>query len=105
MFGKRQPIVIIAVTLIVLAGCGATSPATSPLPTPEPPASQGQLLHEIAANPDKYVGRQVTVEGVLEAEGQMPQVRFFLRVGEDRLEVSAWAPLETFQPPQGTAAP
>jgi hypothetical protein len=62
-----------------------------------------QTLHDIASNPDSFVGQQVAVEGVLEAEGQMPRLRFFLREGEDRLEVSAWAPLETIQPPEGGA--
>jgi len=62
-----------------------------------------QPLHDIVANPGSYVRRQVTVEGVLETEGQMPRLHFFLRDGQDRLEVSAWAPLETVQPPQGAA--
>jgi hypothetical protein len=52
-----------------------------------------------------YVGQQVAVEGTLEAEGQMPSLRFFLSDGNDRLEVTSWAPLETIQPPQGQAQP
>ncbi len=109
MFCRSKLVVILALVLIPLAGCGGGSPAVSPLPTPAPQPTAGQMLHDIVANPDKYVGRQVTVEGVLEAEGQMPRVRFFLapdasaglRDGDDRLEVSPWAPLETIQPPQG----
>ena len=121
MFFRSKLLVILALALISLAGCGAESTGVSPLPTSAPsqtlePAapsavpstgnetpqpSSVQTLHDIAANPAKYVGQQVTVEGVLEAEGQMPRVRFFLRDGEDRLEVSAWAPLETLQSPQG----
>ena len=123
MFRTSKLIVILALLLISLAGCGAESTAVSPLPTPAPSQTLGpvassptpstgnetpqpssvQLLHDIATNPDKYVGQQVIVEGILEAEGQMPRLRFFLRDGEDRLEVSAWAPLETIQPPQGGA--
>ena len=124
MFCKDK-LAILAVTLVLLAGCGAESVGVSPLPTAAPEASGSavpsltlepaappagnetpqpssvQPLHDIAADPAKYVGQQVAVEGVLEAEGQMPRVRFFVRDGEDRLEVSAWAPLETIQPPQG----
>jgi len=123
MFCRSKLLVILVLALISLAGCGAESTGVSPLPTSapsqtlEPTApsavpstgdetpqpSSGQTLHDIVANPDKYVGQQVTVEGVLEAEGQIPRLRFFLRDGEDRLEVSAWAPLETIQPPQGGA--
>lgn len=123
MLCRGRLIVILALALIPLAGCGAGSSAVSPLPTPVPsptlepvPASpvpstgnetpqpsSVQLLHDIAANPDRYVGQQVTVEGVLEAEGQMPRLRFFLRDGNDRLEASPWAPVETVQPPQGGA--
>ena len=125
MFRKGK-LLIFALTLVLLAGCGAESSTVSPVATPAPPASgsptAGQTLtpsavpstgnetpqpssvrplHDIVANPDKYVGQQVTVEGVLEAEGQMPRIHFFLRDGEDRLEVSAWAPLEANMPPQG----
>ena len=121
MFCRSKLLVILVLALISLAGCGAESTGVSPLPTSapsqtlEPTApsavpstgdetpqpSSGQTLHDIVANPDKYVGQQVTVEGVLEAEGQMPRIHFFLRDGEDRLEVSAWAPLEANMPPQG----
>jgi len=119
MFFRRKLIAILTLALVSLAGCGAESPAVSPLATPTPPASSPVPatgnetpqpssvlpLHDIVANPDKYVGQQVTVEGVLEAEGQMPRLRFYLADGQDRLEVSAWAPLETIQPPQGKAQP
>ncbi len=46
------------------------------------------------------------VEGVLEAEGKLPDVRFFLR-GDDgtRIEVIPWLPLEVVQPPNGQSAP
>ncbi len=116
MFHKSQPIALLALTLILLAGCGAESPATSPLPTPAPPTvepaasspspstGEVQLLRDVVANPGQYAGGQITVEGVLEEEGEMPRVRFFLHDGEDRLETSSWAPLETILPPQGGAA-
>lgn len=121
MFCKSRLVVILALALIPLAGCGAESPVppasgdltpsqtTEPLalsPAPStgskaPQPSSVQLLHDIVTNSDKYAGRQVTTDGVLEAEGQMPRVRFFLRDGNDRVEVSSWAPIETIQPPQG----
>jgi len=100
--------VVFALVLISLAGCGAGSTAISPSPSPVPPtpatpSGSGPTLHDIASDPGRYVGQEVTVEGVLEAEGQMPRVRFFLRDGNDRLEASPWAPLETVQAPQGEA--
>ena len=101
----RKFYAILALTLILLAGCGAESPTVSPLPTPAPGAScrPTPTLHDIVTEPDRYAGQPATVEGMLEAEGQMPNVRFFLRDGADRLEVSSWAPLETIKPPQGSA--
>ena len=129
MFGSSRimAILALALALIPLAGCGTESPAVSPVATPVPPPmpsptlepaapsavpstgdetpqpSSVQTLHDIATNPDSFVGQQVAVEGVLETEGQMPRLHFFLREGEDHLEVSAWAPLETIQPPEGGA--
>ena len=129
MFGSSRIMAILALALVLipLAGCGTESPAVSPVATPVPPPmpsptlepaapsavpstgdetpqpSSVQTLHDIASNPDSLVGQQVAVEGVLEAEGQMPRLHFFLREGEDHLEVSAWAPLETIQPPEGGA--
>ena len=123
---RSKLVAVLIVTLVSLAGCGAETPAVSPVATPVPPTAGGtvssptlspvpstgnetpqpssvQPLHDIVTNPDSYVGQQVSVEGVLEAEGQMPRLRFFLTDGQDRLEVSAWAPLETVQPPQGDA--
>jgi len=101
----RGLLAVLAVALISLAGCGAKSTAVSPLPSPVPdtPGGFSPTLHDIVTDPNQYVGQAVTVEGVLEAEGQMPRVRFFLRDGNDRLEASSWAPLETIQPPQGGA--
>ena len=107
MFCRYRLFAILVVTLIPLAGCGAASTAISPLSTPVPDVSGGPppTLHDIAASPDMYVGQQVAVEGTLEAEGQMPSLRFFLSDGNERLEVTSWAPLETIQPPQGQAQP
>ncbi len=112
-----------------MAGCqpfisrGGTDSASSltPTPTTEPgppqinPTAQVsttdsllfptvQSLDQILSEPEMYLGKQITVEGILEAEGQMPSVRFFLRVSEsERLEVSSWAPLEIMHPPSGKA--
>jgi hypothetical protein len=129
MFCRSKLLVILVLALISLAGCGAESSTVSPVATPAPPASgsptPGQPpepaasspvpssgnetpqpssvlpLHDVVTDPDKYVGQQVTVEGVLEAEGQMPRLRFFLVDGTDRLEISPWAPVEAVQSPQG----
>jgi hypothetical protein len=115
MICKNKLMIVLALTLILLAGCGAESSTVSPLATPEPavsspvPATGNETpqpssvlpLHDVVTDPDKYVGQQVTVEGVLEAEGQMPRLHFFLVDGTDRLEVSPWAPVEAVQSPQG----
>lgn len=104
MFYKSRLMTLLAVTLILLAGCGGDSLVTSPVPTPTPASGEVQLLRDIVADPGQYEGKEVTVEGVLEEEGEMPRIRFFLRDGKDRLETSSWVPLETIQPPQGGAA-
>lgn len=58
------------------------------------------------AAPAEYAGQQITVSGVLEFEGQMPQMRFFLRSARGRLlEVTPWLPLEVMHPPSGGTAP
>lgn len=94
--------------LASLAGCGASSATVSPLPTPsqaQPTAraqDPAQLLRDVLLEPEAYLGKEITVEGLLEVEGKMPRLRFFLH-GEEgqRLEVSSWAPFEVVRPPSG----
>jgi hypothetical protein len=87
---------------VLLAGCGGMIFAAQPSPalTEQP----SQMINRILAEKDKYIGRQVTIDGKLEAEGQGLNVRFFLRADSgERLEVSSWAPLEVMHPPTGEA--
>lgn len=99
---KRLLLILPAVLLLsLLAACGQVpQPGTTPAGTSVPRTS-------VWGDPAAYVGQEVTVEGVLEAEGQGRDVHFFLRgTGEARLEVSAWAPLEVMHPPSaGTPTP
>jgi hypothetical protein len=61
-------------------------------------------MKNIFAEPKKYLHQEVTVEGVLMAEGRGLAVTFFLRDDSGaRLEVDAWAPLEVYHPRQGEA--
>ena len=103
---KRIGVFLLAVIVLsVLAGCGQVpvlagttpQPKTTPSGTVDPAAATKGVL----TDPNKYLGQEVTVEGILEAEGQGRDVRFFLRgSGEARLEVSSWAPTEVIQPPK-----
>ena len=61
---------------------------------------------QVNAAPDRYLGQEITVVGTLEAEGQMPIMRFFL-AGDDgvRLEVDPWLPTEVVLSPTDRPAP
>ncbi len=60
-------------------------------------------LERLLADPQQYLDREITVEGVLVSPGKGFYRRFFLQDQEGAsLEVSPWAPLETFQPPSST---
>jgi hypothetical protein len=51
-------------------------------------------------------GASVELEGVLEVEGTLPHLRFFLRAEDgSRVEVTAWLPTEVMHPPDGQTAP
>jgi hypothetical protein len=85
------------VLLASLAACGVvgiTPPQTTASPSPT-----ATLLPPTPGTPFE-------VEGVLEAEGNLPAIRFFLR-SEDgtRIEVMAWLPVEVIQSPTGQSAP
>ena len=99
---KRILRLLLIAASVLLAGCqGLTLTA---VPSPAPAEQPSQMIKRILAEKDKYMGRQVTIEGKLEAEGQGLNVRFFLRAdGGERLEVSSWAPLEVLHPPTGEA--
>jgi hypothetical protein len=100
---KRFMVIVLAVSLLsLLMGCGQiVQPATTPTGDDSPRS------REVWRDPSSYVGQEVIIEGVLEAEGQGRDVRFFLcGPDEARLEVSAWAPLEVVHPPnEGTPTP
>ncbi len=95
---KRWEIALLGSALLVIAVSCATEPPAAPTPvsTTEPKPE------EIWSNPESFFGQEVVIEGILEAEGQGLDARFFLRgPGDARLEVTAWAPLEVMHPPGG----
>jgi hypothetical protein len=61
-------------------------------------------LEQIAQEPQPYLGREIVVEGVLEARGRSLPPQFRLRsTSGATLAVSPWAPLEIYHPRQGKA--
>ena len=104
MMLRNALLVLLLVLCLLASSCGSDTRGTSPLATPEPdPAA---LLTAVSLDPAAYAGKQVIVEGVLEATGDMPNAAFFLSDGRGhRLATSAWAPLEVVQPAQGTVQP
>ena len=84
---------------------GATNPGGPSSPAPSPSPASG-LMNSIFQEPQKYLGREVTLAGTLVAEGRGINARFFLRHDSGaRLEVSAWTPLELPPPPPGMGRP
>jgi hypothetical protein len=85
------------VLLASLAACGVVG--ITPPPTTSSPSPTATLLPPTPGTPFE-------VQGVLEAEGNLPGIRFFLR-SEDgtRIEVMAWLPVEVIQSPTSQSAP
>jgi len=104
---------LVAMLLALLGGCGNPTPATAPTPEPKVqpttlPGTPGplDLFPQVIKQPEKYLGQQITVEGVLEAQGEGPFPRYYLRgAGRESLEVSAWLPFEVVQPPDDGPVP
>jgi len=86
------------VLLASLAACGVVG-ITPPVASPSP---AGPTTTPLPPTP----GTPFEVEGVLEVEGNLPNLRFFLRTEEgSRHEVLPWLPVEVIQPPTGQSAP
>ena len=103
---RRFTSLFLAALLIgMLAGCGQVLPGTGTTPQPKSTltgtADPAAATKDIFADPGKFLGQAVTVEGLLEAEGQGKEARFFLSSQGARLEVLSWAPLEVMHPPSG----
>ena len=61
-------------------------------------------IGRIISDAPHYLGQEITIAGVLDAEGQLPRVTFYLRDSTSaRLMVSAWAPLEVAKSPTGAS--
>ena len=116
---RKCALFLLAIVLPVLAACGevmsapgstlgpceATASVTVRPTVPATPKSV-DLLGQVAREPEKYLGQVITVEGALEAKGEFMAWRFFLRnAAGEGLEVTAWAPFEVVQPPDGGPAP
>jgi hypothetical protein len=66
------------------------------------PGSMNQIFQE----PEKYLDREVIVEGTLEGEGRGLAVTFFLRADSGaRLQTDPWAPLEVYHPRESGPLP
>jgi len=101
---KRLSVLLPGIILLgLLLGCGQVPPQ----PAATSVADESRHAGNVWSDPAAFLGDEVTIEGVLEAEGQGLDVRFFLRgTGEARLEVTTWAPLEVMHPPApGTPVP
>lgn len=96
-----------AVLLVSLAACGVvgiTPPVSTSSPSPATPTQSGGA--PTATVPASTPGPPVEIEGVLEVEGSLPSLRFFLRTEDGaRIEVLPWLPTEVIQPPNGQSAP
>lgn len=101
-------LLLMATSVMLLGGCQTLTSASGPTPnsvqvrTPTGNEESAQMIKRVLTDQEKYVGKNITIEGILEAEGQGLSPRFFLRndAGE-RVEVSPWAPLEVVQRPGG----
>ena len=104
---RRFARLFLAALLIgMLAGCGQVLSGTGTTPQPKSTltgtADPAAATKDIFADPGKFLGQEVTVEGVLQAEGQGMDVHFYLvGAGGTRIEVTSWAPVEVIQPPTG----
>jgi hypothetical protein len=77
-----------------------TSAATARANTPQAGvAPTATSLPSTAGTPSE-------IEGVLEAEGNLPSLRFYVLTDQgERLNVLPWLPVEVMQPPAGQGAP
>ncbi len=84
--------ILLAVLVIALAGCGQTS-------TPK----TGSYTEPTALDePQKYVGKTVVVDGILELDAMSGQPIYYLQGGMGgRVQVTPWAPVDVI-PPTGT---
>jgi len=107
----RRPVLSILAALV--ASCIATS-ACGPLGASPPPTSASTA----SANPTQPFGPATAtvlqsasgepfeLEGVLEVEGSLPRLHFFLFTEDGaRIEVLPWLPVEAMHPPSGQPAP
>ena len=106
---RQSPLALLAVIILLasLAACGVvgiTPPPTTSSPSPATPTQPGgaPTATVLPATP----GTPFKIEGVLEVEGSLPSLRFFLRTEDGvRIEVLPWLPIEVIQPPAGQSAP
>ena len=105
---RRNPLAFLVLNILLasLAACGVVgiTPPTTSSATPAGATQPGSAPTAtiLPATP----GTPFKIEGVLEVEGSLPTLRFFLH-NEDgaRIEVLPWLPTEVMQPPAGQSAP
>jgi predicted small lipoprotein YifL len=106
---RRNPLALLVVIILLasLAACGVvgiTPPPTTSSPSPAGATQPGSA--PTATVLPATSGTSFKIEGVLEVEGSLPSLRFFLRTEEGtRIEVLPWLPTEVMQPPAGQSAP
>jgi len=105
---RRNPLALLAVIILLasLAACGVVgiTPPTSSSPSPAGATQPGSA--PTATVLPSTPGTPFKIEGVLEVEGSLPNLRFFLRTEDGaRIEVLPWLPTEVMQPPAGQSAP
>jgi hypothetical protein len=98
---------MIAIVLLAsLSACGVVGITPPPGVASPSPAGPTQPGADATMTPAPTPGTPFEVEGMLEVEGNLPNLHFFLRTEEgSRLEVMAWLPVEVMQPPSGQSAP
>jgi hypothetical protein len=98
---------VAAVLLASLAACGVVGITPPPATTsPSLTSATQPVVAPTATILPATPGTPLKIEGVLEAEGSLPSLHFFLRTEDGvRIEVLPWLPIEVIQPPAGQSAP
>jgi len=95
---------ILLIGLVACEPSGVALQPTSASTTPVVPTQAGVTppATVIPSTP----GSRIEVEGVLEVEGSLPSLRFYVLTDQgERLEVMPWLPVEVMHPPAGQTAP
>ncbi len=88
--------ILLAVLIIALAGCGQSA-------TPKAAYSNEPTALD---EPQKYVGKKVTVDGILELDAMSGQPIYYLQGGQGgKVQATPWAPVDVIPPAGNGPAP